>query len=184
MNIVTRNKTLFLVRIAVFGALAFLVMLMEFYIGFTEYLKLDFSDIIAMIGGITMGPLAAVGIQLIKNLLKALLFSQTGGIGELANLFVGIAFVVPATLIYHHSRSNKNLLIGMIVGSFCMVTIACLANYFVLLPLYFGNSMDAGAKLIALKTIFIPFNIVKGIIVTFLTFIVHLSMKPLYRYFV
>lgn len=184
MNTLTRNKTLSLVRTAVFGSLAFLVMLMEFYIGFAEYLKLDLSDIIAMIGGITMGPLAAVGIQLIKNLLKALLITQTAGIGELANLLVGIAFVFPATFLYHRSKSNKNLLIGMIIGSLCMILVACLANYFILLPLYFGNSMDADAKLIALKAVFIPFNIVKAIIITAFTFFLHLSIKPLYRYFI
>ncbi len=42
MYSISNQKTRYIVRIGVFSALAFIIMLLEFYIGFAEYLKLDF----------------------------------------------------------------------------------------------------------------------------------------------
>ena len=184
MNLTSNQKTRYIVRIGVFSALAFIVMLLEFYIGFAEYLKLDFSDVIAMIGGITMGPLAAAAIQLVKNLLKALIITRTAGIGELANLIVGIAFVVPASMIYKKLKTNTGLFLGLITGSISMVAFACLANLFILLPLYFGNTITFEVRWDTIIAIFLPFNIIKGIIVSFVTYLLHVAMKPIYKHFV
>ncbi|MBN2221561.1 MAG: ECF transporter S component [Vallitaleaceae bacterium] len=173
-------KTKWLVRVGVLGSLSFVVMLLEFYIGFAEFLKLDFSDIIVMIGGITMGPLAAAAIQLIKNLLKVVIITRTAGIGELANLIVGLAFVLPAVTIYHHKKSTRTLLIGLVVGILSMVTIGALANYFVLLP--FWGIKDAAGRIALLTSALIPFNFIKGIVITILTLVVHTGLKPVYRY--
>jgi riboflavin transporter FmnP len=183
MYSISNQKTRYIVRIGVFSALAFIIMLLEFYIGFAEYLKLDFSDVIAMIGGITMGPLAAAAIQLVKNLLKALIITRTAGIGELANLIVGIAFVVPASIVYHKFKSNKGLFLGLIVGSISMVVFACIANLFIILPLYFGSSLTFEMRWNTVLAVFIPFNIIKGIVVSLVTYLLHLAMKPIYKHF-
>lgn len=177
-----------LTRIAVLGALSFVVMLAEFYIGFAEFLKLDLSDIIAMIGGITMGPLAAVGIQVIKNLLKVVIVTRTAGIGELANVIVGIAYVLPATLIYHKFKTNKGLVTGLVSGAVTMVAVACLANFFLLLPAYWSflsqEPMTAAARWSYIGIVILPFNVVKAIVVSILTYLAHLSLKPLYKHLV
>lgn len=187
MNQKSAIRTKFIVRIGMLGALSFIIMLLEFPIGFAEFLKLDFSDIVAMIGGITMGPLAAVAIQFIKNLLKVVIISKTAGIGELANLIVGIAYVLPATIIYHKVKSNKGLIAGLIAGSITMVVIACLANFFILLPLYWSflseETMTVASRWNFIQVILLPFNLIKAIIITILTFTLHLSMKPLYKHF-
>ncbi len=181
-------RTKLLTRISMLGALSFVIMLAELYIGFAEFLKLDFSDIIAMIGGITMGPLAAVGIQFIKNLLKVVIISRTAGIGELANLIVGVAYVLPATLIYHKVKSNKGLVTGLIFGSLTMIIIACIANFFLLLPAYWSfisqETMTLDAKWLYIKAIILPFNFIKAILISILTFIMHIALKPLYKYLI
>lgn len=188
MNQQNRTRTALLTRIGVLGALAFVVMLAEFYIGFAEFLKLDLSDIIAMIGGITMGPLAAVGIQVIKNLLKVVIVTRTAGIGELANLIVGIAYVLPAVLIYQKIKNSKGLITGLITGAISMVVIACLANYFLLLPAYWSflsqEPMTAAARWSYISIVILPFNVVKAIAVSILTYLAHLSLKPLYKHLV
>lgn len=186
MESTRKQKTRLLVRIGMLGALSFIIMLGELYVGFAEYLKLDFSDIVAMIGGITMGPLAAVAIQLIKNLLKVVIITRTAGIGELANLIVGVAYVLPATLIYQKMKSNKGLLIGLVSGSVVMVAVACLANFFIMLPLYWGflsqEPMTDIAKWAYIQVVILPFNVVKGVVITSLTYVLHLSIKPIYKY--
>ncbi len=186
MNQRNSKATKFIVRVGMLSALSFILMLIEFYIGFAEFLKLDFSDVVAMIGGITMGPMAAVAIQLVKNLLKAVIITRTAGIGELANVIVGIAYVLPATLVYHKVRSNKGLLMGLVSGSVTMVVIACLANYFILLPMYWSflsqEPMTASARWIYIQGVIMPFNVVKVLVVTALTMGIHMSMKPLYKH--
>jgi riboflavin transporter len=186
MKFKTKETTKLLVRIGMLSALAFIIMLFEFYIGFAEYLKLDFSDLIAMVGGITMGPLAGIAIQFIKNLLKVVFFTKTAGIGELANVIVGIAFILPTSLVYQRIKSNKGLIIGLITGSITMVIVALFANYFVLLPMYWGfisqESLTSASKLAYILAVTLPFNVIKVIIVSILTMIVHVSLKPIYKY--
>ncbi len=184
MHSFKNQKTRYIVRIGVLGALSFLIMLIEFYIGFAEYLKMDFSDVIAMIGGITMGPLAAAAIQLIKNLLKVLIITRTAGIGELANLIVGVAFVVPASYIFRKVQSNKGLISGLVAGSITMVLVACFANLFIILPLYFGRSLTLSMRWNTILVVFLPFNIIKAIVVSIITYFVHIGLKPIYRHFI
>ena len=188
MNHQNSIKLKLLVRIGMLGALSFVIMLVEFYIGFAEFLKLDLSDVVAMIAGITMGPMAAVGVQFVKNLLKVVIASKTVGIGELANLIVGIAYVLPATLIYHRVKGNKGLIVGLIAGALTMVVVACFANFTLLLPAYWSfisqKTMTAAAKWNYIKAIILPFNIIKGVLVSILTYFVHITLKPLYKHLV
>lgn len=182
------HKLQLLVRVAMLGALSFVLMLVEFYIGFAEFLKLDLSDIVAMVAGITMGPLAAVGVQFVKNLLKVVIATRTVGIGELANFIVGVAYVLPATLIYHRTKSDKGLIIGLVSGALSMVAVACLANFFILLPAYWAfisqQTMTVAARWHYILAIILPFNLIKGIVVSILTYGVHRVLKPLYKHLV
>lgn len=188
MNTKTQQTTRLLVRVGMLSALAFIIMYFEFYIGFAEYLKLDFSDLIAMIGGITMGPIAGIAIQFIKNVLKVVFFTKTAGIGELANVLVGIAFVLPTSIIYKNMKSIKGLSIGLVVGSVTMVIVAVLANYLLLLPLYWGfisqEPLTSTGKIAYIVSITLPFNVVKVVLVSILTMILHVSLKPIYKYLV
>lgn len=188
MNQTNSNRIKLLVRVSMLGALSFVLMLIEFYIGFAEFLKLDLSDIVAMIAGITMGPLAAVGVQFVKNLLKVAIASKTLGIGELANLIVGIAYVLPATIIYHRMKNNKGLIIGLVSGAITMVVVACLANFFILLPAYWtflsSEPMTGLAKWGYIQLVILPFNLIKGLVVSGLTYGVHRALKPFYKHIV
>lgn len=182
---VQNTRTRYLVRIGVLSALAFVIMLIEMPIGFAEFLKLDFSDLIAMIGGITMGPLAAIAIELIKNLLKAIIITRTGFVGEYANFVVGIAFVGPASFIYHRYKKDSALVIGLVFGILSLVVVACITNYYIFLPLYGmnyeGSHID---RLNLIKTALLPFNLIKGIIVSIAIFIAHKALKPIYRFII
>ena len=60
----------------------------------------------------------------------------------LIGALVGIAFVLPAALIYHVSKGRKNAIIGMVVGTVSAIAVSLLANWLILIPFYanqFGN---------------------------------------------
>ena len=171
-----------LIKISLMGVIAFVIMFLEFAIPiFPSFLKIDISDIPAIITGFALGPIAGVAVELVKNILH-LFRTSTGGIGELANFLVGSAFVLPAAYLYSKKKDKKTAIIGMIVGIASMAVVGALANYYILLPFYSNfmpieavvgmaaavNSLVVDVKTLILYAI-IPFNVVKGIVITLLT---------------
>ena len=191
-----RFTTQSLAKIAILGAIAFILMLMEFPLPIAPvFYKLDFSEVIVLIGGFALGPLEAVVIEALKNILNIIFTgSSTAYVGELANFIVGSCFVVPASIIYHRNKSIKSALIGSIVGTVCMIVAGALMNALVLIPMYsklFNLPLETiigmGAAIVpAINNVFTfvlycvcPFNLVKGIVVTLLTFILYKRVSPL-----
>ena len=99
------------------------------------FLKLDISELPAVIAAFSMGPMAAVLVELIKNLLH-LANTQTLGIGECANFLVGVSFLVPAGYVYRRRADYRGAILALMLGTMSMVFWASVLNYFVLLPLY------------------------------------------------
>ena len=167
-----------LVLISLLSAVAYVLMLLHFPIKFIGFLELELSDVPAIIGGILYGPAVGVIIELIKNLIKAITATTTGGVGELANFVICSAFVLPASILFRRMKGKGRALVSFGVATISMVVVGALINYFIMVPLYakvFGG-MDAVINLSSqmipaikdLGTIVIfgitPFNIVKGII--------------------
>lgn len=131
-----KNSTKFLTKTAILAALASIIMYIEFPLWFAPgFLKLDLSDIPALIAAFALGPIAGVAVELIKNLFH-LFKSGTGGVGELANLIIGILYVVPAGILYSMVKSRHNAVIGMLLGVFLATVGAGLINYYLLIPFY------------------------------------------------
>ena len=179
--------TKFIANVAILSAVAFVLMMFDFPLLFIapSFYKLDFSEVSVLIGGFAFGPWAAVLIEAVKIILK-LLFkpTETMFVGELANFIIGIAFTVPAAIIYRKEKSKKNALLGMIVGTLVMAVVGILANYFVLLPFYsnlYGMPIDTFVKMGAaifpfIKSVWgllfvcvLPFNLIKGILLSIIT---------------
>ena len=70
-----------------------------------SFLSMDFSELPAVIAALSMGPLAGFFVCLVKNILH-LLISHTMWVGELSNFILGVAFVVPAGLIYQKHKTK------------------------------------------------------------------------------
>ncbi len=181
----------YLTKVAMLTAIAVVLMYLELPLPiFPAFLKIDLSDLPALLGGFALGPLAAVIIQLLKNIIHFIVKNDgTGGIGNLANFLVGCALAVPAAIIYLKHKKLKFAIIGMVVGIFSLVAVAALANYFLLWPLYVkligfdalvGMSSEANDKINSLGTYIlyaiVPFNAIKGIIVCVITGFIY---KPL-----
>ncbi|MCI9565214.1 MAG: ECF transporter S component [Eubacterium sp.] len=180
-----------LVLMAIFSALAAVLMLLEFPLPFIapSFYEIDLSEIPVLIGSFIMGPVAGVIIEAVKILLTLLIRgTDTAYVGELANFIIGCCFIVPAGVIYKKNKTKKSALIGIATGTMLMAVAGVVINYAILIPFYvkaFGMPLDLildmGAKinpLISNKWTFVlicvaPFNIVKGIIDSLITALVY-----------
>lgn len=193
----TNNKKFDLstqLKITLMGVLAFIIMFMELPLPmFPEFLKIDVSDVPALMAGFALGPIAGVLVELLKNVLH-LLRTSTVGVGELANFLIGAALVVPSAVIYKKDKSRKSAVIGLLVGIVCMAVMGALANYFILIPFYekvMGFPVDAIVGMSAavngaikdLPTLIlyaiVPFNLLKGLIVSAVTVALYKYVSPL-----
>ena len=187
----TMKKTKFLttstlVKISILSAIGYILMFISVPLPmlFPEFLKVDISDLPALLGGIALGPMAGVTIAFFKNLLQFITgMSTTGGVGEFANFLIGGSFVFTVSYIYSKKRDVAGIIIGLISGIIVMTIVGCIANYFIILPFYskIGWSIDAvvamgsainpaiNNKLSFVIWIIAPFNILKSGIMSLLT---------------
>ncbi len=188
----TRN----MVKIAVLGVIGMVLMFFDIPAFFAPgFLKIDLADLPALIGAFAMGPMAGVIVQLVKNLLSIFIEgTTTGGIGELSNFIVGSTFVYVAGFIYYKKKTLKTAVVGLILGVLAMTILATLSNYYVVFPLYakiFGWPMEkiigmgsaVNKFVIDYKSLIlfavVPFNLVKGTIVSIITLLVYKKVSPI-----
>lgn len=190
MRFTTRKLT----TLAILTAAAYILMFMEFTPPFVPvFLKLDFSEIPVLLGAFAFGPLSAVMIELIKNLLH-LPMTATAGVGELANFLAGSLFAGTAGLIYRYMKNRKGAIAAMAAGTLVMTVFSSLFNYFFMIDFYshlYGIPMDAIIAMSSavnrfvtdLKTMilwaFTPFNLAKGIAVSALTGLIYKPLSPI-----
>lgn len=159
-----------------------------------SFLKLDFSDLPALLGAFAFGPLAGVLIQLLKNLIH-LAVSQSGFVGELSNFLLGAVFVLTAGLFYQIKKTKLRALLSGILGAVAMALVSVPVNYFLIYPLYYNViGIPEGAVLGMYQAILpsvdsifesllifnLPFTLVKGLISAAVSMLIY---KPLSRLF-
>ncbi|MEG0077565.1 ECF transporter S component [Anaerorhabdus sp.] len=186
-------------RVAILAVIAFILMYFDFPIPFIApgFYKIDLSEVAVLVGGFSLGPLAAVLIEGLKIILYMLFKpSSTAYVGEFANFIIGCSLVVPASAIYFKNKSKKNAFLGLAVGGLAMVIVGLLMNYFVLLPAYsfffhmdLNMIVDMGRAIVPFindKLTFVffattPFNLVKVIVVSGLTMVLYKHISPLLK---
>ncbi len=125
--------------LALFSALAAVLYILNFAIpiAFPSFLEFKFSDVPVLIGTFALGPAAGCIITVMMVLIKLVCEStSTMFVGDLADIIVGIAFCLPAGLVYQRHRTFKGALAGIALGSAVSVGVAILANWLVLVPFY------------------------------------------------
>ena len=184
----TKMSTRVIAQIGILSAIAYLLRFFEIPLPiFPPFLKIDLSDVVAVFGGISMGPVAGFVIVVVKNLLQAITGSTTGGVGEIANILIAGPYVLMICLFCKKVKSYKNVLIGAVLGTIAMAIVGAVVDYFIVFPLYAVIiPMDA---IIQMGTVLNPrvtdlfsfmiwlvvlFNIVKGAIMT-------VVILPLYK---
>jgi len=113
----------------------------------------------------------ALLVSFLKNFLHFALLSHEP-IGSIANIVVEFTFISIIVLFY--KKGTAKTIIGGILGTLAITVFMSLLNYFVLLPAY-GYIMNLTDIVTNVKTIvsagIIPFNLLKGALVTFLFFV-------------
>ncbi len=183
-----------LVATAMLSAVALVLMLLEFpLLPAAPYLKMDFSDVPAVLAGVLFGPVYGVLTELLKNLLEMLIkgIGTQMGFGNLQNFLIGCSYVLPFTLIYRRgkkkgTRAAASLALASGVSLICMLVVGFLSNLAVA-PLFFsvfmGDPLGEGEALAA-AVISLPFNLIKGlllIVISLLLVRLLLRAKPLQR---
>ena len=199
-NLNNKQKTVSLLSVKAMTIMAILaaatVPLMWFEIPLwfaPPFYELDFSEVPVLIGAFVLGPVAGIIIEFIKILLNLVTNgTDTVGTGELANFIIGCSFVVPAAIIYYKNKTLKSAVKGLIVGAIFMVVFGAFMNAFVLLPIYayfFKMPIDALVKMGTtvnpainnLSTFVfyavVPFNIIKGVLVSLITLLIYKSIS-------
>ena len=194
-NTQKRVNVRYLTVTAMLTAIAYILMFFDFSVPFImpEFIKMDLSELPALIGSFAMGPLCGVLICLLKNVLH-LAITTTGGVGELSNFLLGAAFVIPAGLIYKHKKSRKSALVGSLLGDLFMGVFSIVSNYLLVYPFYY-NFMPKETILNAyqailpqMKTILqylicfnLPFTMVKGLLSVVITFLIYKHISPILK---
>ena len=177
---------------ALLSALSCVLMYLEFSVPLVpSFIKMDFSDLPALIASYAYGPLAGVLVALVKNVVH-LPVTTTGCAGELANFLLCAAYVVPAGCVYYFARNKKGALIGALAGSVCMALLSLPVNYYITYPVY-TNFLPMEAILgmykalnpavtdlwSALLLFNLPFNFFKGVVIAGVTFVIYKKISPL-----
>ncbi|MDD6182117.1 MAG: ECF transporter S component [Lachnospiraceae bacterium] len=193
----TKKKTInvrYMTMTAMLSAVAFVLMFLEFNVPFMpSFIKMDLSELPALIGAFAMGPASGVIICLIKNLLH-LLMSTTGGVGELSNFILGALFVIPAGLMYKKKKGRKSALIGSLIGAVVMAVVSVFSNYVIVYPVYkafmpmdtiismYRAILPSADTLLKCLVIFnMPFTFVKGLINVIITFLIYKHISPIIK---
>ena len=189
---------------AMLSAAATVLMFLEFPIPFLipSFVELDFSELPALLAAFSLGPVSGAVVCLVKNVIKGLLFSGTGGVGEMCNFLLGVCFVIPAGVIYHYRKTRTGALIGALVGAAIMAVCSVPVNYFISYPVYtvflpidaiismyqeivqrFGDFFHASWQVNGLLSCLIifnaPFTLLKGLLDMALCFLVYKPLSPL-----
>ena len=178
---------------AMLAAVATVLMFLEFPVPFLipPFVKMDFSELPALLASFSLGPVYGGVVCLIKTLICCLRTS-TGCVGELANFLIGLCFVLPAGFIYRHKKSRKSALIGSIVGAVVMALASIPLNYFISYPvysklipidaiigLYQTIRPDVNGLLECLVLFNAPFTLIKGVLDVALCFLIYKPLSPL-----
>jgi len=184
-----------MVRISILGLLGYVLLLFNFPLPiFPSFIKIDIANLPGIIASVTMGPMAGAGVELVKNLVKALLSSETIGIGEISNFICGISLVMPIGFIYKMLPNLKGYVLGSAVGVLALAIIASISNYFFIIPMYalafggmeaivgFASKVNANVSDLSTLIVFsiIPFNLLKGTLNVVLGYAIYKFIRPVF----
>lgn len=190
-----RTNTRKLTSVAMLAAVSTVLMFFSFNVPLMPaFIKLDLSELPALIASFTFGPLAGVTVCLVKNIINVF-FTTTGGIGEISNFLLGAMFVAPAGFIYQKLRTKKGAIIASLVGAAIMALLSVLTNYFIVYPVYSNIMAPMDAILGAYKAINpnvetlmdalvwfnMPFTFIKGMISVVITMLIYKPLAPVLR---
>lgn len=180
---------------AMLSAVGCVLMMLDFPLPMLipSFVKMDVSELPALLASFSLGPVYGVTVCLVKNILAALFHGSTGGIGEVCNFLIGAVFTGVAGTLYKHRKNRRNAVVASLVGAAAMALVSVPVNYFISYPVYaamFGG-IDAilaayqelrpgtDGLLECLLVFNMPFTFVKGLIDVALCFLIYKPLSPI-----
>ena len=167
---------------AMLGAVAAVLMYLEFPIPIMpSFVKLDVSELPALLAAYAYGPVSGIAVCLIKNLIK-LPSTSTAAVGELFNF------------VYKRSKTRRSALIGAGMGALVMAVVSVPYNYFIVYPayvvmyhlpleaiigMYQAINPSVDGLLACLLTFNLPFTLFKGLLDAVLCFLIYKPLSPI-----
>jgi ECF transporter S component (folate family) len=190
-----KSRTHRLTVAAMLSAVAPVLMFVDFSVPFMPaFIKLDISELPALLASFSIGPWYGVAVCLVKNIINCLRTS-TGGVGELCNFMLGAIFVGIAGVVYqrfHKRKSRKGAFLGALIGAAAMAVLSVPVNYYLTYPIYAkfmpidtivgmyqAIRPSANGLLDCLVTFNMPFTFLKGILDVALCFLIYKPLSPL-----
>lgn len=191
----TQTRTHKVTITAMLSAVSAVLMFVDFSVPFMPmFIKMDISELPALLASFSLGPAYGVAVCFIKNLINCLRTS-TGCVGELANFLLGAIFVYVAGFVYqrfHNQKSRKGAILGSVLGALAMAVLSVPVNYFLTYPIYTKLTPieaiismyqeirpSANGLLDCLITFNMPFTFCKGIVDVVLCFLIYKPLSPL-----
>jgi len=166
-------------KIAIFVAVSFILAKIEFAIlPAAPFLKLDFSNVFVLIGGFMLGPIAGATILLIKE--AFCLIGTSTPIGQLANVIMGLSFILVPTIVYHYKKGISCVIITLLIGTILEIGSALICNRFITFPLFMGS----GAEVAFTQSFWwiVLFNVIKCIACSILTILLYKRIKKILKF--
>lgn len=186
-----RNMTVTAMLSAVAAVLMFFDFSLPMFI--PSFVKMDISELPALLAAFSMGPVSGVVVCLVKNILAAIFHGSTGGIGEVCNFLIGAAFTGVAGLLYRRNKTRRGAVVASLAGAVVMALVSVPVNFFISYPVYatMYGGMDAilaayreinpgmGSLLACLLVFNMPFTLVKGLVDSVLCFLIYKPLSPI-----
>ena len=188
-----KSRTHKLAVTAMLSAAATVLMALDFPLPFLipPFVKMDFSELPALLAAFSLGPVWGAAVCLVKNLIN-LTMSSTNGVGELCNFLLGVCFVIPAGVIYRHWKTRWGALAAALAGAVLMAVCSVPINYFISYPFYttfmpidtiigmYQELIPSVDGLLACLIVFnAPFTLLKALLDTLLAFLIYKPLSPL-----
>lgn len=182
---------------AMLSAVAFILMFIEFPLPMLipSFVKMDFSDLPALLGAFSLGPVYGIVISFMKNLLHMVIKgTSTAGVGELCNFMLGAAFSFVAGFVYRKKKTRSGAILGAVLGAVAMGLFSVPSNYFITYPAYirfyhmpleailgmYQAILPSADSLIKCLLIFnMPFTLVKGLLDAVLCMLIYKPLSPI-----
>lgn len=190
----------YIAKIAILTAISFI--LYEFVkfnlpFMFPSFLDMQISELPALLAGFSMGPVSGCLVVILKCLFKMPL-TGTAYVGEATDMLMGIALVLPASIIYSLKKDKKHAFIGLLVGTASFVIAGIIVNRFISIPFYVQFFFKGNFEILlnAVRPIYrnvtqnnfytyylllgvLPFNLIRCIIMSAFTFVLYKRLSVL-----
>ena len=136
----------------------------------------DPGSVFLLIGSFKLGPRNGLLMSFLTATLFALITGKGGPYGALMNFLATGTLVFVSSQIYLLNHTKKGAILGMILGTLAMTLVMIPANL-IIMPIYLNIPKEVVANWIV--PFIIPFNLIKGVISGFFTFILYKRLYPL-----